>query len=66
MAAASSGGDIIHSLLCVDPLRTVAAVSLAAGPVVAGFGKRRSQRIPIAVRGHPTGRTVRTVAATSG
>ena len=57
---------MIHSLLCVDPLWTVAAVSLAAGPVVAGFGKRRSQRIPIAFRGHPTGRTVRTVAATSG
>jgi len=56
---------MIHSLLCVDPLRTVAAVSPVAGPVVAGFGKGRSQRIPTAVRGDPTGRSAGPVAAIS-
>jgi hypothetical protein len=52
-AARSSGGDMIHGLLCVDPLWTVSAVCPAARSWLASarVGSKESQ----AVEGHPTG-----------
>lgn len=52
-AARSSGGDMIHGLLCVDPLWTVSAVCPAARSWLASarVGSKESQ----AVEGHLTG-----------